>query len=88
MSDGDRFGREEGMEATVFDFGWRNEPIWEEVKITILIKNLPRFIHQINEEVKGRVTWFPRGEVTKSMSMVCSWKRKAYTSLYTLRASY
>ena len=40
MSDGDRFGREEGREATVFDFGWRNEPIWEEVKIMILIKNL------------------------------------------------
>ena len=82
MSDGDRFGREEGREATVFDFGWRNEPIWEEVKIMILIKQYSKlFIHQINEDVKDRVTWFPRGEVTKSMSMVCSWKRKAYTSL-------
>jgi len=43
------------MEATVFDFGCRKEPIW-----------------------------FPRGDVTKSMSIVCSWKRKAYTSLNTV----
>ena len=29
VSEGDRFGREEGKEATVFDFGCRKEPIWK-----------------------------------------------------------
>jgi len=52
VREGERFGKEEGREANVFDLGWRKAPIW-----------------------------LPRGDVTKSMSIVCSWKRKAYTSL-------
>ena len=29
VSGGERFGREEGKDATVLDFGCRKEPIWK-----------------------------------------------------------